>query len=202
MNNGFDCFVVLDFEATCADGKQIKPQEIIEFPLVVVDALDGRVVGEFRTYVRPVHHPILTAFCQQLTGIQQSSVDEAPTWPGALALAQAWLQEKLAECGFRNFVFVTCGDWDLLKMIVQQCATSREHVPESFRRWVNIKNVFQTTLSKKGRGMVGMLKDLGLPLEGRHHSGLDDSRNIAKILAELLRRGASVDEELLSHSAS
>ena len=33
--------------------------------------------------------------------------------------------------------------------------------------------------------MVGMLEYLGLQLEGRHHSGIDDSRNIARILAKL-----------------
>lgn len=29
--------------------------------------------------------------------------------------------------------------------------------------------------------MVGMLEYLNIPLEGRHHSGIDDTRNIAKI---------------------
>lgn len=36
--------------------------------------------------------------------------------------------------------------------------------------------------------MAAMLRELGLPLEGRHHSGIDDSRNIARIFQTLLRR--------------
>ena len=36
--------------------------------------------------------------------------------------------------------------------------------------------------------MKTMLRDLKLPLDGRHHSGIDDSKNIAKILQELARR--------------
>lgn len=36
--------------------------------------------------------------------------------------------------------------------------------------------------------MPDMLSSLGLALEGRHHSGLDDSRNIARIAKELCRR--------------
>jgi len=36
--------------------------------------------------------------------------------------------------------------------------------------------------------MVEMLEALNCPLEGRHHSGLDDCRNIATIVVELVRR--------------
>ena len=36
--------------------------------------------------------------------------------------------------------------------------------------------------------MKTMLRDLHLELEGRHHSGLDDSKNIAKILKTLALR--------------
>jgi len=39
-----------------------------------------------------------------------------------------------------------------------------------------------------GRGMDQMLRQIGIPLIGRHHSGLDDSRNIASILLELQNR--------------
>ena len=34
--------------------------------------------------------------------------------------------------------------------------------------------------------MAGMLKALRLPLVGRHHSGIDDCRNIAAIVHALL----------------
>ena len=34
----FDYFCVLDFEATCKEGSVIEPQEIIEFPVVVLNA--------------------------------------------------------------------------------------------------------------------------------------------------------------------
>jgi len=35
-------------------------------------------------------------------------------------------------------------------------------------------------------GMAQALKELGLPLEGTHHRGIDDARNIAHILHRLL----------------
>jgi len=152
-----DCYVVLDFEATCEDGKRLEPQEVIEFPLVLLDAQALSVVDEFRTYVRPVHHPRLSAFCTQLTGIEQHSVDDAPPWPEALAQAQAWLDSRVTELGFRRCLFVTCGDWDLRSMVVKQCKASGEHVPARFRQWLNIKNLFKNATGRSPGGMAQML---------------------------------------------
>ena len=40
--------VVLDFEATCDEPEQIRPQELIEFPSVVYDTHVGRVVDSIQ----------------------------------------------------------------------------------------------------------------------------------------------------------
>lgn len=37
--------------------------------------------------------------------------------------------------------------------------------------------------------MTDMLAWCGLELEGRHHSGIDDARNIAKVALKLLEHG-------------
>jgi len=200
LDLAFDSFAVLDFEATCEDGVKFEPQEVIEFPIVLVSAESGQQLGEFRTYVRPVHHPQLTAFCMQLTGIKQADVDAAPTWSTAITEAQLWLDRQLQQFNLHKCIFVTCGDWDLSTMMGRQCALASEHVPERFRQWINIKNLFKSVTGQKAGGMKQMLDALGLHLEGHHHSGLDDSRNIARILAELLRRGGQVDMSLVSSS--
>lgn len=49
----YDYFLVLDFEATCDDKRQIRPQEVIEFPIVVVDAVTLENVAEFHYYIKP-----------------------------------------------------------------------------------------------------------------------------------------------------
>jgi len=196
--SAFDAFAVLDFEATCDEPRQPQPQEIIELPMVLVDARSGMAVAEFRTYVRPVRHPRLTHFCTELTGIQQSDVDGAPAWHEALTQAQEWLEAELRDRRWSDCVFVTCGDWDLNKMMPQQCATSGMHIPQGFRRWINIKQVFFKATGRKGSGMPSMLQELKMPLQGRHHSGLDDCRNIARILARLLELGGPLSEADLS----
>jgi inhibitor of KinA sporulation pathway (predicted exonuclease) len=72
---------VYDFECQCTENNnpQLKFNEIIEFPVVVVDVKQQKIVAEFHTYVKPVVEPKLTPFCTQLTGIQQSQVDSGVT---------------------------------------------------------------------------------------------------------------------------
>lgn len=68
----FQAFVVYDFEATCQRlPNQIKPQEIIEFSCVILDAGTLEIGAHFQEYVRPTEHRLLTDFCVQLTGITQ-----------------------------------------------------------------------------------------------------------------------------------
>ena len=105
--------------------------------------------------------------------------------------------------GYENYIFVTCGDWDLKTMLPSQCKAYKEEVPTVFQRWLNIKNFYAEATGdggKKKKGMVGMLEGLSLKLEGRHHCGLDDCRNIARILIELLKRG-SVNEKMLTRKS-
>lgn len=189
----FEFFVVLDFEATCDEHQQPQPQEIIEFPLVLVDSEKLQIVDEFRSYVRPVKHPRLSAFCTNLTGIQQNEVDDAPEFREVFKQACSWLDEHLQQ-GTRSAALVTCGDWDLKCMLPRQCQTAKVNaVPKVFREWVNIKKTYSVATGKPGGDMKSMLDALQLPLVGHHHSGLDDSRNIAKILISLCRNGAVVD---------
>ncbi|XP_056689945.1 uncharacterized protein [Spinacia oleracea] len=44
------------------------PQEIIEFPSVVVNSRTGQLEDCFQMYVRPTHHNLLSDFCKSLTG--------------------------------------------------------------------------------------------------------------------------------------
>jgi ERI1 exoribonuclease 3 len=178
-------FLVLDFEATCDDSKKIKPQEIIEFPVLKINARTMKEESFFHSYVMPTYHPKLTPFCTQLTGITQEMVDDKPSLKTCLSNFHKWLgAEGLLNPGV-SFCFVTCGDWDLKTMLPGQCTAFGLHHPEYMKRWMNIKFVFQDLMGQKAYGMPNMLDKLGLKLAGRHHSGIDDSRNIAQILVKL-----------------
>ncbi|KAJ3109588.1 hypothetical protein HDU96_007170 [Phlyctochytrium bullatum] len=189
----FRYLAVLDFEATCDQPRTPAPQEIIEFPVVLLDAhapLHFPTIAEFHTYVRPVHHPTLTPFCTSLTGITQPQVDAAPPFPAVLASFNAFI----AHHGLTpdNTLVVTCGDWDLKTMLETQMRRAsgwEEERPGVLKRWCNVKKSFSKWRGVQAMGMDGMLRELGLPLVGRHHSGIDDSRNIASIVREMMRAG-------------
>lgn len=177
-------YAVLDFEATCDEPRQISIQEIIEFPTVLLDAETLAVIDEFESFVRPVKNPILTEFCHDLTGIEQGDVDGADTFPVVFERHQKWLRSHEGDA-----LFVTCGNWDLRSMLPRQCRLHDLPIPSEYQDWVNIKDVFRSFKRRRPPGMKGMLKALGLRLEGRHHRGIDDCRNIARIVQELAKRG-------------
>ncbi|KAI8465608.1 MAG: ribonuclease H-like domain-containing protein [Monoraphidium minutum] len=159
----------------------------------------AHVVAEFQSYARPVVNPRLTRFCTQLTGITQATVDAAPAFKHVLWRAQEFLEEQGLAQQLRNqeAVFVTCGDWDLGTGLRKQCELSGTKVPNYMQRWLNIKAEYALHYGRPARGMVEMLEELGIPLEGRHHSGIDDTRNTARVLTRMLRDGWAPAPQLL-----
>lgn len=190
----FDYFVVLDFEATCEKGAQIYPQEIIEFPSVLVDGATGNLdESEFRTYVRPQHHPVLTDFCRDLTGIRQADVDGGVQLAEALRLHAAWLQASAWARSGGCFAVVTWGDWDLRTMLETECRFKGLAKPPCFNHWINLKIPFATAMGGGRRAALRWaVEAAGLQWEGRPHCGLDDARNTARLLVELMRRGVQL----------
>mmetsp|Transcript_36773 Transcript_36773/g.77585 ORF Transcript_36773/g.77585 Transcript_36773/m.77585 type:complete len:240 (+) Transcript_36773:251-970(+) len=205
----FDYLCILDFEATCNDTKPApKPQEIIEFPTLLLNVRTGVIEREFHYYIKPDVHPTLTEFCTELTGITQDTVNGGISLREALDLHQRWIDDNIANRDNLNaegdetketttttahrptFTYITCGDWDLKTCLPNQLAYHNEPTPSIFRRWLNIKREYQNFYeTKKPKGMVGMLRGLNMELEGRHHSGIDDCRNIGRICQRMLRDG-------------
>ncbi|KAH8606228.1 putative Exonuclease RNA 2' phosphotransferase Tpt1 KptA family [Trypanosoma vivax] len=194
----FHAYVVLDFEATCERGRRIPDPEIIEFPMVIVDSESGASIAEFQRYVQPVLKPRLSDFCTELTGITQATVNAAQTFPFVFREALEFLHSHGFgdEAPYKSFLFVTCGDWDLQTMLPIQLRISAEYgtslqPPPSFYRWCNIKKLMQRLLpsacaSRRIRDIPDMLAVYNLELRGRHHSGIDDCRNIATVLNRLV----------------
>ena len=62
--------------------------------------------------------------------------------------------------------------------------------PKIYRSFINIKNEYAWLYYLENKlGMARMLTHAGLPLVGRHHSGLDDCRNTANILIHVVNQG-------------
>lgn len=190
MNQKFDYFLILDFEATCDQERSFKPPEIIEFPTVVLNAKTLQKEGEFHYYVKPIVNPKLTPFCIDLTGIQQEWVDQGLLLPEVLQKYDEWLRKQGFIESTKKIAFVTCGDWDLLTMLTSECRRRKLKKPSYFNQWINIKKEFQRFYNFSGMlGMAGMLNKLKIELTGKHHSGIDDCRNITKIVIRMIQEG-------------
>ncbi|XP_068664291.1 uncharacterized protein [Aristolochia californica] len=183
----FQYFVVIDFEATCDKEKNPHPQEIIEFPSVLVKGETGEVVNNFRKYVRPTYNQILTDFCKELTGIQQSQVDEGISLSDALLQHDKWLEDNGVKQ--KNFAVVTWTNWDCRVMLESECRFKKIRKPPYFNRWINLKVPFQEVFGGARCNLKEAVRMAGLTWEGRAHSGLDDAHNTAHILTHLMHRG-------------
>lgn len=169
-------YLVIDVEATCERGGLLPPKEteIIEIGAVLVRSGSFEPEGEFQTFIRPVAHPRLTAFCTELTSITQNDVARAPIFPAAIASLSAFIAG-------RDALFCSWGEYDR-NQFKRDAQRHRVSLPFGGRH-LNLKALFSETLGESERfGMAGALRRVGLRLEGTHHRGIDDARNIAKIL--------------------
>jgi inhibitor of KinA sporulation pathway (predicted exonuclease) len=184
-----DYYVILDFEATCDDKNPPLPQEIIEFPSVIIDAESLQEVSRFQQYVIPEHNPVMTNYCVKLTGITTQRLRAKGVGiHKALKNYNKWL----AASGLigKNFIIITCGDWDLGIMFPNQCETSNIKAPSHLRRWLDIKDCFRQHYGKRKAGSLNkMLDHSGLGFEGRPHSGIDDCHNTARLWVQMLNEG-------------
>lgn len=193
----FRYLVVVDFEATMTSSEiPMSEREIIEFPAVLVDTRSCMVVDEFHEFVRPTLHPVLEPQVTELTSVTQSQVASADVFEQVQLRFDAWLRKKRSPSLFGkdeyvNFIVVTCGNWDLKTQFPLEMARIGQPVPHYLAQFINVKHVFSRQLLGKSqnKNMKQMLNQLGLELQGHHHSGIDDTRNIANICLELLGRG-------------
>ena len=170
-------YLVIDFEATCCDRGTVprEEMEIIEIGAVMVDAVGLQPIDEFQSFVRPVRHPMLTTFCNTLTSIRQQDVDAAPVFKDVVGAFRGWLDRH------SGFAFCSWGDYDF-KQLRQDSEFHQVPNPISAPH-LNVKRLLteRQQLPKK-LGLGEAMRLAGLKFVGTHHRGIDDARNIARLL--------------------
>jgi inhibitor of KinA sporulation pathway (predicted exonuclease) len=186
-------YLVIDLEATCDDrqsadgGATVPPHEmeIIEIGAVLADAGTLEPVAELQTFIQPVRHPLLTPFCTRLTSITQDDVSNAKGFREAIADLARFI-------GGRDALFCSWGDYDR-RQFEQDARFHHVKLPFGDRH-LNLKKRFSEGLGTTHRfGMAAALERVGLPLVGTHHRGIDDARNIARLLPWCLGRAKAPD---------
>ncbi|XP_077992732.1 3'-5' exoribonuclease 1-like [Glandiceps talaboti] len=191
-NCPFDYLLVIDFEATCErDNTDDYLHEIIEFPVVMLNAKTLKVDGEFHSFCKPILHPKLSSFCTELTGITQEQVESSATFSVVFQKFEEWLKEKRLGTEY-SFAIVTHGPWDIICFLHVQCALSEIPFPDYAKKYINIRNMYSNFYKTRRLKISQMLEQLGMSFHGREHSGLADSRNIKRILVKLMKDGCIV----------
>ena len=92
------------------------------------------------------------------------------------------------KVGYSNGVFGSWGDYDR-KQFQQDSHFHKVPFPIAYPH-INLKQLFSEIQGLPKRyGMAQSLEMAGLILEGTHHRGIDDARNIAKLLPYILGTG-------------
>lgn len=166
-------YIVLDLEATCKEDKSNFKNEIIEIGAVKLNA-DFEVVGTYSKFVRPVLNPKLTDFCKELTTIEQNDVDAAQTFPTVIKDFKDWV-----GVGKEDYMLCSWGFYDK-KQFQEDCRLHK--LSDSWtNKHISLKHQFAEIMGVKPCGMSKALRILNIKLDGTHHRGIDDAKNISKI---------------------
>ena len=201
VDQPFDYYCVLDFEAVChqANSNSRRPSpndiwEIIEFPICLLEAETNTIIDIYHSYVRPTIKTRLNEVCINITGITQNMVDHAPAFDIVWKDVQRFLAKhslislESTNTKLYSFTWITCGNWDLRTMLPLQLKQSGFDRPNFINKFINLKDLYMEYYPyTRIRGMKDMFKYSNLILEGRHHSGIDDTKNITRIAQWLIK---------------
>lgn len=172
-------YIIFDLEATCMENNREFKNEIIEIGAVKLD--NNIEIDTFDCFVKPTINPILSDFCKSLTSINQNDVDNADILNIVLPKFVEWANEGTTD----KVVFCSWGFYDR-HQIEKQCEWIGNLDSSFIQSHVSLKHLFHTvhkkdTIPTRGIGMEKALRLMHIPLDGTHHRGIDDAKNIAKI---------------------
>ena len=182
--------VVVDVEATCWPKEEreqsAETMEIIEIGAVLVDR-SGRVIDEYSCLVMPTENPTLSPFCSQLTGITQEMVSSAVPLSEAMPAFNDWVRATGVTA------WASWGKYDLHQFTFE---SERKSVTTHLLALphLNLKRAWRRSTKARGQALLYALDHHGMTPTGQHHRGLDDAKNIVRLLPFI--NGESLIREL------
>ena len=154
-------------------------QETIEIGACALDAY-GAQTGTFSRLIKPVIHPTLSHFCQNLTGIEQSELNRARDFRRVVEEFKEWI-----GVDYEPYLLASWGDFDR-KQLTADCKLHKvddywldEHI-NLRRQYQQIRNL------PKKRGLKAAVKHEGFTWEGDQHEALVDAENTAKVFRAMI----------------
>lgn len=173
---------IIDLECTCDNSKTpLIPRdkmEIIEIGCVIAD-IEGNTYETFNVFVKPVLYPTLTQFCKELTTITQEQIDNGITIKQALTLLDEFLFENNIE------FYGSWGDFDKNQILkdIRNSGLNASSFPFLKLKHINISKEYFTRQGLNRKCGVGnALRRQGMTFIGTQHRGIDDVKNIARLI--------------------
>ena len=179
----------VDLEATCDEVEEsgsprplvIVPDqmETIETGLVVIDLETLEIVDEFQRFVRPQINPALTDFCKRLTSIQQADVD------GARSYQEVGEELRTFASRYANAAWASWGDYDARQLERDAGLAGGPSLLEGLPHF-NARKWHAVLYDNRSKSLKQTVESMGLVWQGTYHRGIDDARNVASIIKEML----------------
>lgn len=167
-------YIVFDLEATCWEKPNKRKNETIEIGAVLLNERCQKI-AQFERFIKPKVNPILSDFCTSLTSIQQTDIDGASSFPRVVEEFKSWF-----EYTKNDYWLCSWGYYDK-KQLRQDCALHGMD-DQWVERHISLKHQHQKINNlSRAMGMKSALRFDNLSLEGTHHRGIDDAKNISKI---------------------
>ena len=179
----------VDLEATCDEiGESKSPRTLAVFPdqmetieigLVVIDLETLEIVDEFQRFVRPQINPILTDFCKKLTSIQQGDVNSAGTYVEVGQELGAFIAR------YPNAAWASWGDYDARQLERDARFAACPSLLAGLQHF-NVRKWHKGLYDNQQKGLKQTVEAMGLVWQGKYHRGIDDAKNVASIIKEML----------------
>lgn len=173
-------YIIFDLEATCWEKNNTRINEIIEIGAVKLNN-HLETIDTFSIFVKPYINPVLSSFCTSLTTISQTDVNSAPFFADSMGKFETFITATSD-----HIKLISWGNYDK-KQILEESLLKKYHGPilKLLGTHINLKNIFSQTYKVKKAGMLNALKYLNIKLEGTHHRGIDDAKNISLIFKKI-----------------
>lgn len=166
-------FIVVDIEATCSGDYSVPKEEMETIEIGAVLSDGEKTLSEFQSFIRPVRHPKLTAFCSELTTITQEDVNNAETFPTVWMRFVNWWKPGALFCSWGRFD---------PRQLRQDC----QYHGLDYQKW-EYRDLSRWAKSATGRrNKRAVMASFGIEETGIRHRGIDDARNYVKMLPFLV----------------
>lgn len=172
----------VDLECTCWPAEMVGApdrgeREVIEIGLAAIDMETLEIVSTHSVLIKPERHPVLSDFCISLTTITDQMLEKAPLFAEGLEQAMTWISQFGDD-----FAWCSWGMFDL-HHLQQECHQKGISLELRSALHFNAKTIYSQSHPRlKRRGMKSALAHEGVVLCGTHHRGVDDARNMARLI--------------------